>query len=69
MEVQKTIAKQKCDIDTLSLEVAQYMSLCEEQKKQLSSVDLAMMKEEYEEQLRTSAAENEHIASLIFELT
>jgi phage-related minor tail protein len=28
-----------------------------------------MMKEEYEEQLRTSACENEHIASLIYELT
>ena len=69
MEVQKIIAKQKCDIDSLTLEVAQYMSLCDEQKKKLNSVDLAMMKEEYEEQLRTSAAENEQIAALVFELT
>lgn len=47
LEMQKKIDHQKFMIDTLSQETEGYMSLCEEQKKELNSLNIDMLKQEY----------------------
>lgn len=49
--MQKKIDQQKYQIDTLTVETENYMNLCEEQKKALSSFNIEMLKQEYEEQI------------------
>lgn len=67
--MQKKIDHQKFMIDTLSQETEGYMSLCEEQKKELSSLNIDMLKQEYEEQIGELIAEKEKLTELIENLT
>lgn len=46
--MQKKIDQQKFQIDTLTLETENYMKICEEQKKELSNVNIEILKQEYE---------------------
>lgn len=69
LEMQKKMDHQKFMIDTLSQETEGYMSLCEEQKKELNSLNIEMLKQEYEEQISELIAEKEKLTELIENLT
>lgn len=43
--MQKKIDHQKFQMDTLTLETQNYMILCEEQKRQLSSLNIEMLRQ------------------------
>lgn len=50
LELQKKLDHQKYQMETLTSETEAFMKLCEEQKRQLESAGMEMMRQEYEEQ-------------------
>ena len=65
LELQKRIDQQKYQMETLSAETEHYTRLCEEQKRELGSMNVEMLRQEYEEQVGELAAEKDKLEQFI----